>query len=448
MGPESEFHEELVEIFTALRDLHTHYVPPEPYRSHTVYLPFLVEACTSDGQLQLRRVQGRERRRPRSQRSRPASRSRTGMARRSNARSSATPSTRAAATATPRMARGLDALTIRTLGRTAPPDEDWVDVTYRTAVGVERDVRVRWITYQPAEESPFGDTDEALRPAAVSVTQGNLGRRGALGVDAQTTTVNLVRRDLFARGWQAPPAAGSNELATDLPRGVARPDPPDEHRGRRPHPDLHVPRPRSGGVRRGVRAPCDGAPDGRPDRRRPRQRRRRHPGGRAAAAGPHAATHRTRIRPVHRESADPAPVHGQPGGPDRPEPVGGLGDRGGRDGRHVLDRVPDRFGRRCQRPRAGLLRSGRAHHRCALLQRDGHLRGRIPGPRDRPDRRRRGAHGRGWGQRLDPRPPPAVDPGPRLAAQARCRRGPPSAWPSVARCGSARTRASSSRTSA
>jgi 5-methylthioadenosine/S-adenosylhomocysteine deaminase len=29
-GPESSFHEELIEIFTSLRDLHTHYVPPEP----------------------------------------------------------------------------------------------------------------------------------------------------------------------------------------------------------------------------------------------------------------------------------------------------------------------------------------------------------------------------------------------------------------------------------
>ncbi|MGZ8476360.1 MAG: amidohydrolase family protein, partial [Candidatus Limnocylindria bacterium] len=52
LGPESEFHEELIDIFTSLRDLHTHYVPPEPYRSHTVYLPFLVEECTRDGRLQ------------------------------------------------------------------------------------------------------------------------------------------------------------------------------------------------------------------------------------------------------------------------------------------------------------------------------------------------------------------------------------------------------------
>ena len=110
------------------------------------------------------------------------------------------------------MARGLDALTIRTLGRTAPPDEDWVDITYRTGSGSEREVRVRWNTYQPLEPSPFGDAQQAFAAAA-----GDPGRLAALGIDAQTTTVNLVRRDLFARGWQTWQAAGADELPTELP---------------------------------------------------------------------------------------------------------------------------------------------------------------------------------------------------------------------------------------
>src|SRR5207247_9443893 len=42
----------LIDIFTSLLDLHTHYVPPEPYRSHTVYLPFLIEECTRGGRQQ------------------------------------------------------------------------------------------------------------------------------------------------------------------------------------------------------------------------------------------------------------------------------------------------------------------------------------------------------------------------------------------------------------
>jgi cytosine/adenosine deaminase-related metal-dependent hydrolase len=219
LGPESEFHEELIDIFTSLRDLHTHYVPPEPYRSHTVYLPFLVEECTRDGRLQYvvsKVANGAE-----LDGSFVAGVEVThwngipiGRAIERNA------DHQGGGNRDARMARGLDALTIRTLGRTAPPDEDWVDMTYRTMLGVEREIRVRWITYQPAEESPFGDTEDALA-IAVPAAAGNLGRRAALGLDAQTTTVNLVRRDLFARNWQASPAAGSNELATDLP-GVLR----------------------------------------------------------------------------------------------------------------------------------------------------------------------------------------------------------------------------------
>ena len=217
--PESQFHAELIEIFTALRDLHTHYVPPEPYRSHTVYLPFLVEECTRAGRstyivskvargadldpsfvagVEVTHWNGTQIRR----------------AIQRNAES------QGGGNAAARMARGLDALTIRTLGRTVPPDEDWVDVAYVTADGESRQVRTSWTTYQPLEPSPFGDYDQGFA-SAVPVGLGNRGRLSALGVDVQTATVNLVRRDLFARGWQQAPAAGSDELPTDLP-GILR----------------------------------------------------------------------------------------------------------------------------------------------------------------------------------------------------------------------------------
>jgi cytosine/adenosine deaminase-related metal-dependent hydrolase len=214
-GPESGFHEELIEIFTSLRDLHTHYVPPEPYRSHTVYLPFLIEECTRGGRLQY-----------------VVSKVAAGAGLDPSFASgvevthwNGTPIGRAiernadrqgGGNRDARMARGLDALTIRTLGRTVPPDEEWVDVTYRTGRGGEREIRVRWATYQPLAPSPFGDAQQALA-AATADGAGDLTRFAALGIDAQTTTVNLARRDLFAHGWQITPAAGSDDLATLLP---------------------------------------------------------------------------------------------------------------------------------------------------------------------------------------------------------------------------------------
>ena len=218
-GPESGFHEELIEIFTSLRDLHTHYVPPEPYRSHTVYLPFLIEECTRDGRQQYIV-------------SKVAAGADLDPAFVSGAEVThwnGTPIKRAiernadrqgGGNLDARMARGLDALTIRALGQTAPPDEDWLDVTYRTNDGSEREIRALWNTYQPLEPSPFGDSQRAAAAAAVAGL-GDLSRLAALGLDAQTTTVNLVRRDLFARGWQTTPGAGADELATELP-GVLR----------------------------------------------------------------------------------------------------------------------------------------------------------------------------------------------------------------------------------
>ena len=214
-APESTFHSELIEIFTSLRDLHTHYVPPEPYRSHTVYLPFLIEECARDGRQQyiVSKVAAGADLDPSFV---------TGV---EVTHWSGTPIKRAiehnadrqgGGNHAARMARGMDALTIRTLGRTAPPDEDWVDITYRAADGSQREVRVRWNTYQPLEPSPFGDAQQAFA-AAAPASAGDLGRLAALGIDAQTTTVNLVRRDLFARGWQIRQAAGADELPTELP---------------------------------------------------------------------------------------------------------------------------------------------------------------------------------------------------------------------------------------
>jgi cytosine/adenosine deaminase-related metal-dependent hydrolase len=218
-GPESGFHEELIEIFTSLRDLHTHYVPPEPYRSHTVYLPFLVEECARDGRQQyiVSKVAAGADLDPSFASGAEVTHWNGTPIKRAIERNA---DRQGGGNLDARMARGLDALTIRTLGQTVPPDEDWVDVTYRTNDGGEREIRVRWNTYQPLEPSPFGDSQRAAAAAAVSGL-GDLSRLAALGLDAQTTTVNLVRRDLFARGWQITPDAGADELATELP-GVLR----------------------------------------------------------------------------------------------------------------------------------------------------------------------------------------------------------------------------------
>ena len=41
---ERAFHDEMISIFMGLRDLHTNYILPDPYRKMNVFLPFLIEA--------------------------------------------------------------------------------------------------------------------------------------------------------------------------------------------------------------------------------------------------------------------------------------------------------------------------------------------------------------------------------------------------------------------
>src|SRR5215510_13639793 len=41
---------EMTDIFISVRDLHTNYLLPVPYRSRTAFLPFQVESYMEDGQ--------------------------------------------------------------------------------------------------------------------------------------------------------------------------------------------------------------------------------------------------------------------------------------------------------------------------------------------------------------------------------------------------------------
>lgn len=46
---EARFHDEMTAIFTSLRDRHTIYHLPDPYRRRVACLPFLIERCSDDG---------------------------------------------------------------------------------------------------------------------------------------------------------------------------------------------------------------------------------------------------------------------------------------------------------------------------------------------------------------------------------------------------------------
>ena len=52
IGPEIDFHREMLDIFTSLRDGHTNYMLPKPFSSYYAVLPFLVESYIKNDQNQ------------------------------------------------------------------------------------------------------------------------------------------------------------------------------------------------------------------------------------------------------------------------------------------------------------------------------------------------------------------------------------------------------------
>lgn len=183
MEPEMEFHKEMMSIFNGLRDLHTNYLTPLPFGDKTAFLPFLIEEYYENGQrhyIVSKMLKGVatttfkvgvevlywngvpidrevERNAERQAGSNPAA----------------------------RHARGIDALTIRALIRSLPPDEEWVTLRYRTGDGQEHTFTQEWLVFSP--ESEPGGVDPA----------GGSALAAALGFDLQTDRVSRVKKILY-----------------------------------------------------------------------------------------------------------------------------------------------------------------------------------------------------------------------------------------------------------
>jgi cytosine/adenosine deaminase-related metal-dependent hydrolase len=212
-GSEVEFHREMCDIFTSLRDLHTNYLLPAPFRGRTAFLPFLLERYVDGGrehfvvtkvaaslahptfvpEVEVLHWNGAPIRR----------------AVEANARHQAGSNEAAS------FARGLDAMTIRPLVRSLPPEDDWVVITYRGLDGEAREIRLDW---QVAVAGPAGDDGTGL------------GAQAARGVDLQVEAVNEAKKLMFApaaveaEAEIADPttpvtrsAVGAADVATSLP---------------------------------------------------------------------------------------------------------------------------------------------------------------------------------------------------------------------------------------
>jgi len=139
---ELRFHERIIEVFNSLRDLHTMYQLPIPFKDKVAFLPFFVEQYhDNEGpKFMVSKILGT-----------PSATFTAGVpithwngvaietAILNNAKKHAGSNDEA------RFARGLDSLTFRPLAVMLPPEEDWVSVRYIDGKGRAKNRKFKWL---------------------------------------------------------------------------------------------------------------------------------------------------------------------------------------------------------------------------------------------------------------------------------------------------------------
>ena len=180
---ERRFHDEMISIFVALRDLHTNYVLPDPFQTKTAFLPFRIESFFEDDRrryLVAATVPGLG-----DDRFKPGVEVTHWNGVTIDRAVELNAERQAGSNVDARYARGLSTMTVRPMALSAPPDEAWVMVGFRDGSG-EAEIRLEWQIFEP-EPTPAGvDPDEAGEPLA----------RG-LGLDALAEGVRRASKTLF-----------------------------------------------------------------------------------------------------------------------------------------------------------------------------------------------------------------------------------------------------------
>ncbi|WP_405363246.1 S41 family peptidase [Kitasatospora sp. NBC_00085] len=208
---EPQFHSELAAVFRDLRDLHTVYQLPDPYRGHVATLGFLVERYVDqDGTphyivskidrsldhadfgagVELEFWNGVEIERA--------------IERSVTAQVGCSPDAR--------LARGLESLTLRPLRTSPPPDERRVLLSYRTPDGRPRETRIQWCVR--AAEWHAGRAQDPVPTLTPH-----------LGIDAGNEATRHLKRALFTpyRAPRSPARGPGGVLAYRLAPGRSGP---------------------------------------------------------------------------------------------------------------------------------------------------------------------------------------------------------------------------------
>ena len=204
------FHEEMLDIFNSLRDLHTNYSLPPPYSECIAFLPFNVQSCVKETQeatsreiVKLQRemqfivtnVLSPDRLKdlspPNYEFHIPATFKRgveitywngIPMQRAVDIHANKVGGSNPAA----RFKRGLESMTLRSMASDLPPDEQWVSISYRTEEGQDLEYRQEWIVFSPNRES-------ITRDAAFDMSDYST----KMGIDHTTDRIRNMKQIIF-----------------------------------------------------------------------------------------------------------------------------------------------------------------------------------------------------------------------------------------------------------
>jgi hypothetical protein len=206
---ERQFHDELLDIFTDLRDLHTNYVLPSPYAGRVAFLPFLVEDYWQGGERRylVTKMQAGF--------SHPEFRPGVTVTSWSgipfDRAVELNADRQAGSNPDARRARGLESLTLRSLALSPMPDEDWVLVGYTDTGGTDREIRLDWQVFTPSPSPNGVDMTDPFSPAAQR-----------MAVDARFEQVRRAKKALFNEAAMA--AEHATATATGRRRAAAADD--------------------------------------------------------------------------------------------------------------------------------------------------------------------------------------------------------------------------------
>ncbi|MFJ5546284.1 S41 family peptidase [Streptomyces sp. NPDC093225] len=210
-SPEWLFHAEMSEIFNLVRDLHTNYLLPDPYRGKVAFLPFLVEHYEDDrGEhfLVSHLTPGF---------SAPGFEPGVEVTHWSGIPVGKAVDLNAArfagSNAAARRSRGIESLTVRSLTRHLPPFEEWVTVSFIDGAGTARELREAWRI-----------VDNLATPVAA---EGPSAVAQPVGLDLDMEEINRAKVMLFAPkvvarrkaldAGEAAPEVHAGEISTSLP---------------------------------------------------------------------------------------------------------------------------------------------------------------------------------------------------------------------------------------